>query len=43
MSIEMGTVCFAILNITNPIGYFTNVKNGKIHVFVYNFSEEAKK
>ena len=26
----MGTVCFAILNINNPIRYFTNVTNGKI-------------
>ena len=23
----MGTVCFAILNINNPIRYFTNVKS----------------
>ena len=39
----MGTVCFAILNINNPIRYFTNVTNDKIPVSVYNFSEEAKK
>ena len=39
----MGTVCFAILNINNPIRYFTIVTNGKILVSVYNFSEEAKK
>ena len=39
----MGTVCFTILNINNPIRYFTNVINGKIPVSVYNFSEEAKK
>ena len=26
----MGTVSFAILNITNPIRYFTNVTNGKM-------------
>ena len=39
----MGTVCFAILNINNPIRYFTNVINGKIPVSFYIFSEEAKK
>ena len=39
----MGTVCFAILIINNPIRYFTKVTNGKILVSVYNFSEEAKK
>ena len=39
----MGTACFAILNMNNPIRYFTNVTNGKIHVLLYNFSEEAKK
>ena len=39
----MGTVSFAILNINNPIRYFTNVINGKIPVSLYNFSEEAKK
>ena len=39
----MGTVCFAILNINNPIRYFTNVTNGKIPVSVFNFSEEANK
>ena len=39
----MGTVCFAISNINNPILYFTNVTNGKIPVSVYNISEEAKK
>ena len=39
----MGTVCFAILNINNPIRYFTNITNGKIPVSVYNFSEETKK
>ena len=39
----MGTVCFAILNINNPIRYFTNVTNGKIPVSVYSFSDEAKK
>ena len=39
----MGTVSFAILNINNPIRYFTNVTNGKILVSLYNFSEEAKK
>ena len=27
---EMGTICFVILNINNPILYFTNVTNGKI-------------
>ena len=26
----MGTVCFAILNINNPIRYFTNVTNAII-------------
>ena len=30
----MGTVSFAILNINNPIRYFTNVKNGKIPVSI---------
>ena len=39
----MGTVCFAILNINNPILYCTNVTNGKIPVSVYTFSEDAKK
>ena len=39
----MGTVSFAILNINNPIRYFTNVKNCKIPVSLYSFSEEAKK
>ena len=39
----MGTVGFAILNINNPIRYFTDVTNGKIPVSLYNFSEEAKK
>ena len=39
----MGTVSFAILNINNPIRYFTNITNGKIPVSLYNFSEEAKK
>ena len=39
----MGTVCFAILNINNPIRYFTNITNGKIPVSAYKFSEEAKK
>ena len=39
----MDTVCFAILNINNPILYFTNVTNGKIPVSVYNLSEEVKK
>ena len=43
LDIEMGTVSFAILNINNPIRYFTNVTNGKIPVSLYNFSEEAKK
>ena len=38
----MGTVCFAISNINNPIRYFTNVTNGKILVSVYFFSEEAR-
>ena len=39
----MGTVSFAILNINNPIRYFTKVTNGKIPVSLYNFLEEAKK
>ena len=39
----MGTVNYAILNINNPIRYFTNETNGKIPVSLYNFSEEAKK
>ena len=39
----MDTVCFAILNINNPIQYFTNITNGKIPVSVCNFSEETKK
>ena len=39
----MGTVCFEILNIHNPIPYFTNLKSGKIPVLVYTFSEEANK
>ena len=39
----MGKVCFAILNLNNPIRYFTNVTNGKIPVSVYNCSERAKK
>ena len=39
----MGTVSFAILNINNPIRYFTNVTNGKIPVSFYKFSVEAKK
>ena len=43
LDIEMGTVSFAILNINNPIRYFTNVTNGKLPVSLYNFSEEAKK
>ena len=37
----MGTVCFSILNINNPIRYFTDVTNSKIPVPLYNFSEEA--
>ena len=43
LDIKMGTVCFSILNINNPIRYFTSVINGKISASVYNFSEEAKK
>ena len=39
----MGTVSFAILNINNPIRYFTNVTKGTIPVSLYTFSEEAKK
>ena len=39
----MSTACFAILNINNPIRYFTNVTNGKIPVSLYNVLEEAKK
>ena len=39
----MGTVSFAILNINNPIRYFTNVTNGKIPVSLFKKSEEAKK
>ena len=31
----MGTVSYAILNINNPIGYFTNVTNGKIPASSY--------
>ena len=38
----MGSVGFTILNINNPIRYFTNVTNGKIPVSVYTFSEEVK-
>ena len=43
VDIEMGTVCFAILNTNNPNQYFTNITNGKILVAVHDFSEEAKK
>ena len=39
----MGIVCFVILNINNPIRYFTDVTNDKIPVSLYNFSEETKK
>ena len=39
----MGTVCFSILNINNPMRYFTNVTNGNIPVSLFNFSEKAKK
>ena len=39
----MGTVCHAIVNINNPIRYFTDVTNGKIPGSVYTFSEEAQK
>ena len=39
----MGTVCFVILNINNPIRDFINVTNGKIPVSLYKFSVEAKK
>ena len=39
----MGTVCFAILNVNNPISYFINTTNGKIPVYVYKISEEDKK
>ena len=39
----MGTDCFAILKINDPIRYFTNVRNGKIPIPIYTFAEEAKK
>ena len=38
----MGTVCFAILNINNPIRYLTNVTNGKIPVSSYIFVRKGQ-
>ena len=39
----MSTVCFATLNIKNPIRYITNLTQGKIPVSLHTFSEETKK
>ena len=42
LDIEMGTVRFAILNINNPIRYFTNVTNGNIPVSLYHFQKRPR-
>ena len=37
----MGTVCFAILNIDNPIRHFNNVTNGKTPVSLGNIERAS--
>ena len=38
----MGTVSFAILNINNPIQYFTKGTIGKLPGSLYNFQKRTK-
>ena len=42
LDIEMGTVCYAILNINNPIRYFIDVTNGKIPASLYIFQKRPR-